>query len=544
MLSNTGTRAALAVLVLHLGGCSQDRTDANNDEDASEDTGPLDSEYWDYFVIHRAVDILFVIDNSSSMLAAQNNLAAGIENLVSVLETSPFGTDYRIGITTTDNGNPWCAGGAEEGRLVATSCQGRLTDFVVEGSAVDDSSGACTSTCAHPALEIVPTRTSGDPSLAPRPWFENHFGQTNIGGGVSFVEALGCALPQGASGCTFEAPLESMWKALIRSTISDDPSHKFLRDGASLAVVFLTDGTECSYDPVHEEVFSPQGSRVFWSDPEAETPTAAVCWNAGVRCEGYDAGEYTTCAPQDHDTGEDTYYSEHPVLYPIERYLDLLKELEQNKKQAHPDAEVLVTLIAGVPTDYPATPIRYPRTSEGSANPNFVSDFGIGPGCVSGVTDAVPPVRLAELAREFGLNTNNVFSVCGADYGPVLRNVGEEIVETMRPLCVLACVADAEPKTPTLEPSCEVERVVRLDDGDTTAIPVPPCDPGRTLPSGHTTCYVPVTRPEEMEPGCVELGLNLELELVEAPDATTSDMITVSCEVSQTRELDCPGLPR
>jgi len=537
---------------LLLGACAQEQADESEagTEDASSDTGTVDTAPLGIPMrIHRAVDILFVIDNSGSMLTAQQNLAAGIGNLVAVLEESALGPDYRIGITTTDNGNPWCTSSAEHGSLVATSCQEREIDFITEGAIADQLPGGCTRTCAHPTLELLPTESRRDPLLGVGPWFENHLGQTNLGGGIGIVEALGCALPQGMNGCGFEAPLESMWKALVRSTIADDPSYAFMRTEATLAVVFLTDEVDCSYNPRHEEIFSSQGTRVFWSDPEADTPTSAVCWNAGVECVGEAEGEYSVCEATDHDvTGQEPLNSEDAALYPVERYIDLLEEIEFQKKQLQPDAEVLVTVIAGVPLDYPATSIRYPKTAAGASSPDFVSDFGVGPGCISAVTEAVPPVRLAELAHEFRLapEDNNVFSVCGADYGPVLRSVGESILKTMSPLCMPACVADTEPQTPTLEPSCSLERVAVLDDGSTFDVPVPPCDPGRTVPPGHASCYVPLTRPEEMHPLCVESGVNLEFEIIEVPDPnrphTLTNVMKAWCVDSKTSEIDCPGL--
>ena len=74
-----------------------------------------------------SVDILFVIDNSSSMGPAQAKLAADFDVFIDALESSPIEIDYRIGVTTTDNGNPWCPGGTPEaGNLVLESCKNRL----------------------------------------------------------------------------------------------------------------------------------------------------------------------------------------------------------------------------------------------------------------------------------------------------------------------------------------------------------------------------------------------------------------------------------
>ena len=63
-------------------------------------------------VTEREVDIIFVVDNSGSMGEEQAYLAEGIAGLVDVLDQATPPVDYRIAVTTTDNGNPWCAGGS------------------------------------------------------------------------------------------------------------------------------------------------------------------------------------------------------------------------------------------------------------------------------------------------------------------------------------------------------------------------------------------------------------------------------------------------
>src|SRR5438105_581212 len=50
-----------------------------------------------------AVDMLFLIDNSSSMIPKQQKLAAAIPSFIDAMfEKLPHGTDLHVGITTTD----------------------------------------------------------------------------------------------------------------------------------------------------------------------------------------------------------------------------------------------------------------------------------------------------------------------------------------------------------------------------------------------------------------------------------------------------------
>jgi len=532
--------------IAHAEGTSSDTSGAT-EHDA--DTGP---PYPVGFPIdvRGAVDILFVIDDSGSMAGPQGNLAAGVQSLISVLETSELAADYRIGITTTDNGNPRCLEGGEKGRLVATSCRDRLSDFVLTGPTTQDFSGVCLNTCSHETLEIVPTPTMGDTVLAPRPWIENNLGRSNLGAGVSIADALACVLPQGVNGCEFESPLESMRNAIIRSDISHDPSRGFMRDTAMLVIVFLTNEEDCSYTPENRDIFSPYGNRVFWSDPDADAPTSAVCWNAGVRCTEDATSGNQICAAQDYDiSGQEPEYASDTVLHPIDRYVSQLREIEDKKWYNGWGENIFVTVIAGVPQDYPTTPIPFPKTPAGSSNPNFVSEFGVGPGCVSSTTEAVPPVRMAEFAREFltDADDNNLFSVCGSDYAAAFQRLGEQISEAMPPLCVAECVADTHPETPSLEPSCTLQTYSQLNDRSVVLDHLLPCGVDGTVPPGQTRCYNLITRPEEMHPQCASAGLNLEVELVQVPDpsllGSSVFRIYASCELSENRRVDCPGLP-
>ena len=58
--------------------------------------------------INKDVDILFVIDNSGSMAEEQALLSKNFASFIGVLEQEDVNANYRIGITTTDSGNPRC----------------------------------------------------------------------------------------------------------------------------------------------------------------------------------------------------------------------------------------------------------------------------------------------------------------------------------------------------------------------------------------------------------------------------------------------------
>ena len=117
--------------------------------------------------VNKDVDILFVIDNSGSMGEEQAILAANFGSFIEVLEAEDVEANYRIGITTSDNGNPWCPSGAttpEAGNLVMSSCKDRIGDFVFNNGDVDVSDLACNDICTldDAELGILPTTTDFD----------------------------------------------------------------------------------------------------------------------------------------------------------------------------------------------------------------------------------------------------------------------------------------------------------------------------------------------------------------------------------------------
>lgn len=242
--------------------------------------------------VNRDVDILFVIDNSGSMSEEQESLSRDFAAFLGVLEQEGVEANYRLGVTTTDDGNPVGAcDSPEAGSLRLTSCRSRLQEFVFNGTPMVDRQSTCTDYCpeALAELSVTPTSTIDDPEQRPRPWLESANGRTNLPEGVSMTQAFQCFGPQGINGCGFESHLESMYKAIVRTQMASEASFGFLRPAAVTSVVFVTDEADCSVNQEWNDIFLPSGNRVFWSDPDRGGPTSAVCWNAGVSCTPSDA---------------------------------------------------------------------------------------------------------------------------------------------------------------------------------------------------------------------------------------------------------------
>ncbi len=521
--------------------------------------------------VNKDVDILFVIDNSGSMGEEQGTLAANFSNFIQVLERPEVSANYRIGITTTDNGNPQCSGTSPEGgKLRLTSCRSRESEFTWNTSPpVEKFDEACAAVCPDTLanLETVPTSTENDPDPKPRAWIESIEGKTNLPDGVTTTQAFQCFGPQGINGCGFESQLESMWKALQLMEVSNSPNFDFRRKNAILSVVIVTDEADCSLDPEYGEIFDPNGSRIFWSDPGSNFPTSAVCWNAGVKCEG-GPGTYTSCDPINKDVdGNEGVSDDKAVLFPLSKYIDLLQSIENDKQSRVPGQEVIVAGIVGVPDGYSdPSDIEY---KDDMADPSFQNDYGIGPGCASAAGKAVPPVRIRDFAKAFEVDGKpNLFSICNSDYSAALEAIAETIASQVKPACMRQCVADTDPSTNDyVEPLCTVEEIVPTDNGtETRTIPEciytcggNPCEPPMANPDGWdfpasdvNVCYrILVDKNnrtsgdvDDMSQECIDEGWNLEfkLERREGFPAVGGTTVQATCQLSQTPEVDCPDL--
>jgi hypothetical protein len=518
--------------------------------------------------VNKDVDILFVIDNSGSMGEEQANLGANFPSFIDVLEAEDVEANYRIGITTTDNGNPWCPAGQttpEGGKLVLSSCTSRLGDFLF-GNDVDVQALACTDICSlsEADLEIQPTTTDVDATPAPRPWLENIEGKKNIPDATDTAAAFACFGPQGVNGCGFESHLESMYLALTRAQTNTEASYGFLRASAILAIVFVTDEVDCSYNKDYSAIFDADGNKVFWSDPTAAFPTSAVCWNAGVDCEGDPSG-YTSCEPVNKDVdGNSNVGDAQAVLHPMSRYIGLVQGLEQEKQEINANQEVIVALIGGVSN---TGDVFYADVD--NTDPAFQDSFGIGPGCTApnpldpmNPVTAVPPVRERVLVETF--TPGNMFSICEANYAPALEAIAERIRDQIQPACYTKCVKDTDLATPQVDPECTVEEnppgngsedIVRVEEclKDGSGYVIDPNTNDYSMPSADINlCYALLTDEsmstsstyDDMSPECIADNFNLEFKVARRPGfpAAGGTSISATCSLADFPEVTCPGI--
>ena len=326
------------------------------------------------------VDVLFVVDNSRSMVEEQASLAAGMPALMEALVVPP-----DLDGDGTADWNP-----------VTNLHVGVInTDLGVFGFDVGS--------CERPIGGDGILRNVGDPSsfecLRRYPRFLTYRG----GSSEDVVRDLGCIISVGSDGCGHEQPLEAALKALTPSSSDirfqrgtghgDGVNEGFLRPDSFLVLVIVTDEDDCSAaDPA---LFDPE-STVYTEHPNLR------CYLHGV---------------------------EDGALHPISRFAEGLRALRLRAGE-----RIGVALIAGVPPDLategdlsgfdailadPRLDIRIDDTEPMLPQPSCEAE---------GLGRAHPPRRLVELTRQFAPDAT-AQSICQADLRPAIgalaRLIGE-----------------------------------------------------------------------------------------------------------------------
>ncbi|MBN8611051.1 MAG: hypothetical protein J0L92_10730 [Deltaproteobacteria bacterium] len=326
------------------------------------------------------IDLLFVVDNSSSMAEEQLNLADNFPDLLSTLTDPPdadedgmpdfpAAEDVRLGVITTDLGSA---------TYTVPSCDTMGGDRGV----------------------LVTSHLGGDPACADvtlpasEPWLSYEIGDDAVALGRQFS----CLARVGTAGCGLEQQLESMHAALTTQSTSGMPNAGFVRDDSLLAIVFVTDEEDCSAsDPV---VFDPARSGDLG-------PYAVRCAN-------------------------------HPeLLHSIDRYVTALDNLRLDRRQP-----IVVGAITGVPTN-PAgiDPLSIDLDMLlMDERMQYTEDPGM-PGTLTpacdraGAGSAIPARRVVELARRFAVRSGDglATSICDDDLSLAMRALGTLIGRRLCP---------------------------------------------------------------------------------------------------------------
>lgn len=367
---------------------------------------------------NRNLDILFVVDNSVSMIEQQASLAASFPEMIDLLAQLDGGLpNLHIGVTTSDVGTATFTNivSPDIGHPGAGGCSGHGDNGALRTSAA-----------------LGGHRFISDVALADGTRERNYTG--------SLRDVFGELAQVGANGCGFEQHLAAMTAAF-----GNPLNAGFLRPDANLAVVIVADEDDCSVlDPA---LFSPDSAELGPLD-------SFRCTRFGVTCDPDDLttpGAKTGCAPR----------TTAPLLAHIEPYIDALDDIKNYDPRM-----VMVAGVVGPPEPFEVT----------LAQVNGQTAPVLAPSCTfagaGGPETAAPAVRLAAFLDAFP-GRSQLTSICDADLSGALSQIGASAKKLVGDPCLDAAdLADASPD-PGLQPACEVFDI--RDATPTTPTHLPAC---------------------------------------------------------------------
>jgi hypothetical protein len=326
--------------------------------------GPND-EGTQFVLVEPAIDVLVVIDNSASTTDKQAAFAASVPRLVQALDAFPTGRpSLHIGVVSTSVN-------------IGVSYPGAVGCFPAEN---DD--GRLHNQPGVMGCPVPRDRYISDVTMPGGGRSTNYTGMLS--------DTLSCISQLGAMGCGFEAPLESIKRALDGSR---PENAGFLRPGAALAVVVLTDEDDCSVQ-----------------DPELYALPMSVAGQGSFRCQPLHAYECDT------PISIDVPGSYHNCRIRTGSYLADTLSYHQLLTELRPHGAVAVAVIGGDP----ATDIS---TGTLLANPLLE----LLPSCMATINGnlaiARPGIRIADFVSRFG-DHGLYRSVCQPDYSAVFTEIG------------------------------------------------------------------------------------------------------------------------
>ncbi|HEY7373904.1 MAG TPA: vWA domain-containing protein [Polyangia bacterium] len=344
-------------------------------------------------IANRNLDVLFMIDNSSSMRLSQTNLLNNFSTFMDVLKNLPGGLpNIHVAVVSSDMG----AGDGSVAGCSATGGDNGLFQYTARG------------TCASTTLQNGATFIS------------------NVGGVANYTAAdlstvFSCIAALGDTGCGFEHQFASVLRALgADGQPAPAENQGFLRSDALLAIVMVTNEDDCSARP---------GIQLYDFNSNMNLTSALGplsnyrCNEFGHVCDGAPPprmapnNDVNTTVMLQNCTSSDCDGS----LVPVGEFAARIKALK-----AAPASEIVVAAITG-----PATPYtvhwKAPSIADTSCGQASCPWPEITHSCVA--TDssfADPAVRVTEAVNAFGVN-GFVSSICDANFGTTLQQIANRI---------------------------------------------------------------------------------------------------------------------
>jgi len=398
--------------------------------------------------LNRNVDILFLIDDSSSMRLAQDNLRRSLPTFMTRLQDPPGLPNIHIAVVSQDMG----AGDGSISGCDSTGGKNGIFQYTARG------------TCTATGLQAGATYIS------------------NIGGVANYTgnaaDVFACIAALGESGCGYEHQFAAILRALGADGRGAAPAENqdFLRPDAYLVIIMLTNEDDCSATtgvPLFDTATNTN------AQSQLGPPSNFRCNEFGHLC---DPGNGSFVHPSRFAPNNDVTQM---VSYPTcrsndtEGYLLSVADTASRIKALKADpSQVAVVSIQGPPAPYTVT-WKNPSTSDTSCGAASCPWAVIAHACTaSDGSFADPGVRTSEFVRAFG-NHGLELPICSDNLAPSLDRAASMVNSLFGPPCLTSLGRD--PANPT-QADCKVTERVSNGTGGLTNKKVPSCAESGGIP--------------------------------------------------------------
>lgn len=435
-------------------------------------------EYKDIPVsVNRDIDILFIIDDSPSMLDKQTNLKNNFPNFINVLNTIEGGLpNVHIGVVSSDLGTKG-AGDQTAGPGIGSgpgSCSG------------NGKSGNLVTSASVQGVFIQDTK--------------NPDGTRNVNYTGTLAAAFSSLASVGAGGCGFEQHIEAAKRA-----VANNPANTgFVRQNAYLALIFIQDEDDCSI--AH--------STLLGSDTGTLGPLQSFrCNRFGHVCTGGGAdsgqmnntGVKTGCSSKDDGT----------YLTKVSDYITYFKSLKSDPANV---------IVAGIMGPAEATNGQGKgetvelRTPPGGGTMIPAVAHSCSYQGANGTEVADPSIRMLQLFDGFP-NRSTFNTICQQDLSGSLTQIAQLLRTVIGSPCIEGNLADVDPNTAGDQYDCSVSDVTNFGKANQSETVLPQCNnAGTPASSTNKPCWSIVPDPMNCMSGS---HLTLKIERNEAPAADT-----------------------
>ena len=392
--------------------------------------------------INNKIDILFMIDNSSSMTEMQQKLVDQLPIFVSTLQAAQIPPDLHIALVSSDMGAPG-----------------------------DSTAGVgCTSAGDQGQFQSLPRGTCTDTTLQNGATFISDANMTPNYTGASLGQVLQCIALLGDKGCGFEHQLASIDRALgADGAPAPTTNADFLRPDAYLGIVILTNEDDCSAAPP-TTLYSLNGGEQNIANPLGPL-TSYRCNEFGHVCT--DPGGNQIMPPLNPPNGGTTLDltncesndTNSSLLTPVSKFVSDIRALKPD-----PDNQILVAAITGPSSPYTvkwAPEIGGQNTQPGELWPEVMHSCGpsnsddVNPEATMNPTDgsfADPAVRITQFVTAF--QDSVLRSICDASYASAMSAIATKLGQLITPPCITQTIQNDS----NGDPDCLVVENVENND--------------------------------------------------------------------------------